>query len=105
MAPGQARDSDDAGLNLAAHSAATQRLLHNQPKSRRFNSADYYRGMGRRAQECEQGGPLQLQQQATPSPKGKLGQSTLQQRELHADKLQRERDFDAIWLVYRPKCT
>ena len=50
--------------------------------------------MGRRAQECEQGGPLQ--QQAEPSPKGKLGQSTLQQRELHAAKLQRERDFDAI---------
>jgi hypothetical protein len=91
---GRAHDVDESGLDLAAHSAATQRFLHNQPKSRRFDSADYYRGVGRRAQECEQGGPLQ--QHATPSPKAKLGQSTLQQRELHAAKLQRERDFDAI---------
>jgi len=59
--------------------------LH-QRRSRRFDSADYFRGIGPASQDCEDG-PLE----APLSPRPLLGKSTLAQRQLRAEKMQRQR--------------
>jgi len=87
--PPPALPAASAGVSARlSHSAAQQHFLHHQKRSRRFDSADYFRGVGKPSQECEDG-PLE----APLSPRQTLGKSTLALRDLRGARKRREQDM------------
>lgn len=74
--------------------AAQEHFSHHQRVPRRFDSADYFRGLSPPSQSCPDG---PLDEALSPRPWGKkLGKSTLAVRELCVAKAQREKDMDVL---------